>query len=61
MLRRAQGELTASNVIQAGELLMYVDAHRVEVRGQQVHLTPTEFGFLLDKHIVQATGANARL
>ena len=61
VLRRAQGELTASNVIQAGELLMDVDAHRVEVRGQQVHLTPTEFGLVLDKHIVQATGANTRL
>jgi len=46
VLRRAQGELTASNVIQAGELLIDVDAHRVEVRGQQVHLTPTEFGLL---------------
>ena len=38
--------------IRAGELLIDVDAHRVEVRGssslpgQTVHLTPTEFGLL---------------
>jgi len=46
VLRRAQGGVTASDVIRAGGLLMDVDAHRVEVRGQEVHLTPTEFGLL---------------
>jgi two-component system alkaline phosphatase synthesis response regulator PhoP len=46
VLRRAQGGPAASNVIRAGGLLMYMDAHRVEVRGQEVHLTPTEFGLL---------------
>jgi two-component system alkaline phosphatase synthesis response regulator PhoP len=46
VLRRAQGGPAASNVIQAGELLIDVDAHCVEVRGQAVHLTPTEFGLL---------------
>jgi len=46
VLRRAQRGPAASRVIQAGELLIDVDAHRVEVRGQTVHLTPTEFGFL---------------
>jgi two-component system alkaline phosphatase synthesis response regulator PhoP len=46
VLRRAQGGLAASNVIRAGGLMMDVDAHRVDVRGQEVHLTPTEFGLL---------------
>ena len=46
VLRRAQGMPAASNVIRVGVLLMDVDAHRVEVRGQDVHLTPTEFGLL---------------
>jgi len=46
VLRRAQREPAASRVIQAGELLIDVDAHRVEMRGQAVHLTPTEFGLL---------------
>ncbi len=46
VLRRAQHGPAASNVIRAGELLIEVDAHRVEVRGQTVHLTPTEFGLL---------------
>ncbi|MGD9030602.1 MAG: response regulator transcription factor [Anaerolineae bacterium] len=46
VLRRARGGLAASNIIRAGGLLMDVDAHRVEVRGHAVHLTPTEFGFL---------------
>ncbi len=46
VLRRARGGPAASNVLRAGGLLMDVDAHRVEVRGQEVHLTPTEFGLL---------------
>ena len=46
VLRRAQGMPAASNVIRVGVLLMDMDAHRVEVRGQDVHLTPTEFGLL---------------
>lgn len=46
VLRRAQGGLAAANVIRAGGLLMDVDAHRVEVQGHEVHLTPTEFGLL---------------
>ncbi len=46
VLRRAQGGPAASRVIRAGELMVDVDAHRVEVRGQEVHLTPTEFGLL---------------
>lgn len=46
VLRRARRGPTASRAIQAGELLIDVGAHRVEVRGQEVHLTPTEFGLL---------------
>ena len=46
VLRRSQREPAASGIIQAGELLVDVDAHRVEVRGQTVPLTPTEFGLL---------------
>lgn len=46
VLRRAQRGPTASRVMQAGELLIDMDAHRVEVQGQAVHLTPTEFGLL---------------
>ena len=46
VLRRAQGGPAASNVIRAGELTIDIDAHRVEVRGLVVHLTPTEFGLL---------------
>ncbi len=45
-LRRAQPGPTASRVIRVGEVLVDVDAHRVKVRGQPVHLTPTEFGLL---------------
>jgi two-component system alkaline phosphatase synthesis response regulator PhoP len=46
VLRRAQRGPAASRMIQAGELMIDVDAHRVEVRGQTIHLTPTEFGLL---------------
>jgi two-component system alkaline phosphatase synthesis response regulator PhoP len=46
VLRRVQGGPTASQVIRAGDLMVDLDAHRVEVRGQAVHLTPTEFGLL---------------
>ena len=56
VLRRAQPGPDASRVIRAGELTIDVDAHRVEVRGQAVHLTPTEFGLLqaLAEHRGQA-------
>ena len=46
VLRRAQRGPAASRVIQAGDLIVDMDTHRVEVRGQEVHLTPTEFGLL---------------
>ena len=46
VLRRVQGGPAASRAILSGELMVDVDAHRVEVQGQTVHLTPTEFGLL---------------
>jgi two-component system alkaline phosphatase synthesis response regulator PhoP len=46
VLRRTQRGPAASRVIQAGDLMIDLDAHRVEVRGQPVHLTPSEFGLL---------------
>ncbi|MBN1954303.1 MAG: response regulator transcription factor [Anaerolineae bacterium] len=46
LLRRTQRGPAALRVIQAGEVLIDVDGHRVEVRGQEIHLTPTEFALL---------------
>jgi len=46
VLRRVQGGPVASRVIRVGDLVIDIDAHRVEVRGLAVHLTPTEFGLL---------------
>jgi two-component system alkaline phosphatase synthesis response regulator PhoP len=46
VLRRVQGEIVPPKTIQAGEIVIEVDAHRVEVQNQMVHLTPTEFGLL---------------
>jgi two-component system alkaline phosphatase synthesis response regulator PhoP len=46
VLRRAQAEPSRSRVLQAGDLLVDVDAHEVRVRDQIVRLTPTEFSLL---------------
>jgi two-component system alkaline phosphatase synthesis response regulator PhoP len=46
VLRRAQGELVASNVIRVGVLTIDTDGYQVAVRGREVNLTPTEFGLL---------------
>jgi DNA-binding response OmpR family regulator len=46
VLRRAQGEPAPQRVLQVGVLLLDLDAHRAEVDGQEVKLTPTEFGLL---------------
>jgi two-component system alkaline phosphatase synthesis response regulator PhoP len=56
VLRRAQRGPAAPGVIRAGDLMIDVSAHRVEVQGQAVHLTPTEFGLLhaLAEHHGQA-------
>ena len=36
VLRRAQGEIAAANVIRAGDLILDLNAHRVEVRGEEI-------------------------
>jgi len=46
VLRRAQRGPAASRVIHAGDVSINVDAHQIEVRGEKVHLTPTEFALL---------------
>ena len=46
VLRRAQGEPVPSRVMRAGPLLIDLDQHRVDVDGQPVKLTPTEFNLL---------------
>jgi two-component system alkaline phosphatase synthesis response regulator PhoP len=46
VLRRVQGETAPPRLIQAGELTIDLDAHRVEVGEQPLKLTPTEFGLL---------------
>jgi two-component system alkaline phosphatase synthesis response regulator PhoP len=46
VLRRVQGEPAPSRVIRVRELTVDLDARRVKVQGQSVHLTPTEFALL---------------
>ncbi len=46
VLRRAQGELASPRVLQVGALTIDLAAHQVEVNGQPLHLTPTEFALL---------------
>jgi two-component system alkaline phosphatase synthesis response regulator PhoP len=46
VLRRAQGELAPPRILRAGDLAIDVDSYRVEVQGQPISLTPTEFGLL---------------
>ena len=46
LLRRAQGEAVPSRVLQAGAVTIDLDAHQVQVQGQPVPLTPSEFGLL---------------
>jgi two-component system alkaline phosphatase synthesis response regulator PhoP len=46
ILHRAQGEPAPRGVIQAGNILIDLDGHRVKVGDQPVHLTPTELGLL---------------
>ncbi|MGD9317388.1 MAG: response regulator transcription factor [Anaerolineae bacterium] len=46
VLRRAQGEPVPSSVIRVGGVVIDQDAHQVEVDGQPVQLTPTEFSLL---------------
>ncbi len=46
VLRRVQGEPVLPKVIQTGPLRIDVDRHEVEVNGQPIRLTPTEFSLL---------------
>jgi DNA-binding response OmpR family regulator len=46
VLRRAQGDLAPCRLIQAGPLLLDLDAHEVRLDGQPMELTRTEFGLL---------------
>ncbi|MBC7260674.1 MAG: response regulator transcription factor [Chloroflexi bacterium] len=46
VLRRVHGEPVLPKVIQTGPLRIDVDRHEVEVNGQPVRLTPTEFSLL---------------
>jgi two-component system KDP operon response regulator KdpE len=47
-LRRAgQQEQEASQPVKAGDFEIYPDQHKILVRGEEVHLTPKEFGLLL--------------
>jgi two-component system alkaline phosphatase synthesis response regulator PhoP len=46
VLRGVQGELSPPKVIRIQELMIDPDAHRVEVGGRAVPLTPTEFALL---------------
>ncbi len=44
-LRRA-GHSTEPTVLQAGDIVLNTESHEVTVKGQPVHLTPTEFALL---------------
>ena len=46
VLRRAQGEPVPSRVLRVGGVVIDLDAHQVEVDGQPLQLTPTEFSLL---------------
>ncbi|MGD8625991.1 MAG: response regulator transcription factor [Anaerolineae bacterium] len=46
VLRRTGGEGASGHVLRVGDLLIDLDAHRVEVAGEVIHLTPTEFSLL---------------
>jgi DNA-binding response OmpR family regulator len=46
VLRRAEGGAPAVETLSAGDIVMDLASHTVEVRGQPVDLTPTEFDLL---------------
>lgn len=46
LLRRVHGDLVPARLIRIDSLTLDLDAHRAEVNGKPVHLTPTEFGLL---------------
>jgi DNA-binding response OmpR family regulator len=47
VLRRAQGLLKPLAIIHAGDLEIDLDGHQVRLKGEVVHLTPTEFRILV--------------
>jgi two-component system alkaline phosphatase synthesis response regulator PhoP len=46
VLRRVQGEPSPPKIIKVGEVAIDLHAHQVEVNGEPVKLTPTEFSLL---------------
>jgi two-component system alkaline phosphatase synthesis response regulator PhoP len=46
VLRRVQGETALPRLIQVGNVVIDLERHQVQVGGQPVHLTPTEFALL---------------
>jgi two-component system alkaline phosphatase synthesis response regulator PhoP len=46
VLRRAQGDAAPPRVIRAGQVTIDLDRHQVQVGGEPVHLTRTEFSLL---------------
>jgi two-component system alkaline phosphatase synthesis response regulator PhoP len=46
LLRRAQGKPVPPRIVRAEGVMIDLDAHQVEVHGQPVSLTPTEFSLL---------------
>jgi two-component system KDP operon response regulator KdpE len=53
-LRRCQSVDTESSTITAGDFVIDLAAHKVTVRGREVHLTPKEFDLLL--YLARHTG-----
>jgi two-component system alkaline phosphatase synthesis response regulator PhoP len=46
VLRQAQGEVGLRSILKVGDVVLDLDRRRVEVAGQLVQLTPTEFSLL---------------
>jgi two-component system alkaline phosphatase synthesis response regulator PhoP len=46
VLRRSQGQPAQARIIRAGDVWIDLDSHYVEVKEQEVSLTPTEFALL---------------
>jgi DNA-binding response OmpR family regulator len=46
ILRRVEGEVAASEVLQAGGIILDLAAHQAIVAGRRVELTPMEFDLL---------------
>jgi two-component system alkaline phosphatase synthesis response regulator PhoP len=54
VLRRSQGEAAPPRVIQSGPLMIDLDRYEVQLQGQPLRLTPTEFSLL--KVLVEQPG-----